>query len=304
MRTRIYDPLLKAATKVKKELLRPFNRRHAVAPNGLFDFPLTEQSEKPPVVVHMLWVYGDLTKLERLSCISFARKGYRVKLWTYGQMNNAPEGVELRDAREILPEARIFKYANGSYAGFSNLFRYAVLASEGGLWADTDVICLLSEKDFRARNLPAFLVTEHRKDRGMQRLNNNLIYWPTPSRGDIVDLAHSVADRFDPTRLKWGDCGPTLLSMLFRAYPALSPNLMGPNFANPFPARKCVSRLFAKNTKIPAETAFLHCYNERWRRNGVDKNAPWPAGSLLAKLTSEIAPDLLDEDIRSHSTVV
>jgi hypothetical protein len=278
--------------KAKKELFRPLRRNRKIDLKDVSDFPIKSEIDSTPVTVHMLWVYGELSALERLSCVSFARNGFRVKLWTYGAMAEVPEGVQLCNAREILPETRIFKYANGSYAGFSNLFRYAVLCAHGGLWADTDVICLMPEKDFRARDIPAFLVTEHRRDRGLQRLNNNMIYLPSPCKGDIIDLSYGIADRFDPSRLRWGDCGPTLLTMLSQNYPALVPALMGPNFANPFPARKCVDRLFGKSTKLPSETAFLHCYNERWRRKGIDKNAPWPEGSLLATMAAKYATDL------------
>lgn len=235
----------------------------------------------------MLWVYGELSPLEKLSCVSFARKGFHVKMWTYGDMKEPPHGIEVCDARSVLPETRIFKYSNGSYAGFSDLFRYAVLLKYGGLWADTDVICLIPENDIGGRNVPGFLVTEHRKEAGLQRLNNNVIYLPSPSKGDIIDLAFGISDRFDTTRVKWGDCGPTLLTMLARNYPAVCPPVMEPNFANPIPAKKCPKSLLKPRMKMPTGAAFLHCYNERWRRKSVDKGRPWPHGSLLATIAAE-----------------
>jgi hypothetical protein len=57
-------------------------------------------------------------------------------------LHKVPEGVTLRDAVEILPEQEIFQHVNGSWAPFSDWFRFALLYKEGGLWVDTDIICL------------------------------------------------------------------------------------------------------------------------------------------------------------------
>jgi hypothetical protein len=109
------------------------------------------------IKAHLFWAYGKLSKLEQLSLISFVKQGYEVNLWTYGDMPNPPKGVLVKDAREILPESNVFLNQRGSYAGFSDLFRYAVITSIGGLYADTDCIALKP-----ASELPneAFLVTE------------------------------------------------------------------------------------------------------------------------------------------------
>ena len=39
-------------------------------------------------------------------------------------------------------------------------------------------------------------------------------------------------------------------------------------------------------TPLPPDAAFVHLYNETWRRAGTDKNAPFPAGSLVAELAA------------------
>lgn len=244
------------------------------------------------IIVHMLWVEGELSKLERLCCASFVMNGYKVKLWTYGSMRSVPAGVELCDARQILSSDRIFRYANGSFAGFSDLFRYAVLCAQGGLWSDLDVICLLPAADLQAKALDAFLVTEHKKDGGLHKINNNLIYLPAPKPGDIIDLALAVAERYDVSALRWGDCGPRLLTMLARNYRSLAPKIMEPDFANPISSRSCPRALLRKNGRLPKDAAFLHCYNERWRRKGFDKNDPWPAGSILGRLAALYLPEV------------
>lgn len=240
--------------------------------------------------VHMFWAYGDLTMLERLAAISFVANGFDLKFWTYEAFLNLPENLQQCDAREIIPEHRVFQYKNGSYAGFSNFFRYAVLSKQGGLWADTDVVCLTSFAMFKdiARN--GFLVTERTKN--SINVNSNLIYHPHPSAGDIIDLALAVTDRFPVDKLEWGDCGPRLLATLVKAYPKLAPRIMKPEFANPIPWRECPDGLLNDSNVLPTETYFLHCFNEMWRKSATDKNAPYPPGSILGKVFARYADRL------------
>lgn len=239
-----------------------------------------------PLTVHMLWVEGELCRLGRLGCASFVAHGYDVQLWSYGGLTNAPGGIKLRDAREILPETRIFRYANGSLSAFSNLFRYAVLARHGGLWSDTDVICLTEQDALKARAPEGFLVTERVHGKRQVQINSNVIYHPAPKPGDVIDLALRFADGYDPARLKWGDCGPKLLTTLVSQWPALAPGLMAARVANPVDYWACPKALLSPRTRLGPDTAFLHCYNEMWRRAGVDTRAPFPANSLLGRIAA------------------
>ena len=94
------------------------------------------------MLTHLFWARGPLSQLERLCIGSFVRQGYATQLWTYGGLDNAPAGAVLRDARDVLPESALFLNRRGSYAGFSDLFRYTVLHRHGGLYSDTDVVAL------------------------------------------------------------------------------------------------------------------------------------------------------------------
>lgn len=69
--------------------------------------------------------------------------GFTFHLWAYDKkIAPVPFGVLLEDANEIIPEDRVFKYPEngqidvkfgvGSYAGFSDIFRYKVLYEYGG----------------------------------------------------------------------------------------------------------------------------------------------------------------------------
>ena len=97
--------------------------------------------------VNSFWGGAPLTRLEFLSLTSFVQNGARYNLYSYEDLPDLPEGVTLRDAREILPVERMFHYPagmlnQGSPSGFTNLFRYTLLQRPGGWWVDTDVCCL------------------------------------------------------------------------------------------------------------------------------------------------------------------
>ncbi|MGX5664998.1 hypothetical protein G6N76_02995 [Rhizobium daejeonense] len=277
--------------KIKGSCFRAIAGKDSIPLAKFCDLPIAPIGIQGEITTHMLWVDGELTKLERLSCSSFVKNGYRVRLWTYGDMRDVPPGVELCDAREILPDNRIFRYYNGSYAGFSNLFRYKVLCMKGGLWADLDVVCMLPASELQAKAIDGLIVTEHKMDGLQHRVNNNLIYLPKPKSGDMIDLALAISERYETQKLRWGDCGPRLLTMLARNYPAVIPTLMEPNFANPLSPAACPRKLFKTATQLPKSAGFLHCYNERWRKKGIDKNSPWPESSLLGRLAKRYLPE-------------
>jgi hypothetical protein len=99
------------------------------------------------LIVHGLWIGKRLSLMEQLTLRSFVACGHRFVLWLYDQLeHDVPPGVEVRDACKIIPRDRVFCYKAGirpgSYAGFSDLFRYKLLYDCGGWWSDLDVACL------------------------------------------------------------------------------------------------------------------------------------------------------------------
>ncbi len=102
--------------------------------------------------IHLLWIGSQLSLLEKLCLASFVSHGYSCWLWAYDSRlsSQVAAGVVLKDASEVLPESEVFYYTHGnefghgkgSYAGFSDLFRYKVLYEYGGWWSDLDITCL------------------------------------------------------------------------------------------------------------------------------------------------------------------
>ncbi len=228
---------------------------------------------------HLFWAQGRLSQLERMCMASLVRQGYAPSLWTYGGVDNAPAGVSVCDARDILPESALFLNRRGSYAGFSDLFRYAVLHARGGLYTDTDVFAL---KPPAALPSGPFVVTEHQPRQQIQ-VNGNVLCNPVPRDGNLVDLARAYAERFPKSDIVWSEIGPSLLTGIVNMHPRHGFEIMPPEFANPVEWWRCPAALLT-STALPQDAAFLHLYNETWRRAGIDKDAPFPADSLMARL--------------------
>lgn len=104
-------------------------------------------------IVNGLWINGKLSALELLTIQSFLDNGFIFQLWTYEpEIIYAPPNTIVRNANEILTSEKIFQYKNinmhghgkGSFAGFSDIFRYKLLHEHGGIWTDMDITCLKS----------------------------------------------------------------------------------------------------------------------------------------------------------------
>ena len=89
-----------------------------------------------------LWIGSGLGRIERACLRSALRQGHTVTLYGYEPVGDVPPGVELRDANDILPAARIVRHARGSLALFADLFRLELLRRGIGTWIDCDVYLL------------------------------------------------------------------------------------------------------------------------------------------------------------------
>lgn len=93
-------------------------------------------------IIQSLWIGNDLSNVEKLCISSFLKNGHEFHLYTYGKIHNLPAGTILKDANQIIPESDVFTQHNGSYAAFSDWFRWKLLVIMGNFWVDTDVVCL------------------------------------------------------------------------------------------------------------------------------------------------------------------
>lgn len=94
-------------------------------------------------VINAVWIGSRLGPVHAACLRSFVRHGHKVVLHVYGRPEDAPDGVELANAEDLLPGSRIVRYSRGgSPAIFANLLRYELLKKGLGLYVDCDCYCL------------------------------------------------------------------------------------------------------------------------------------------------------------------
>lgn len=93
--------------------------------------------------IHALWIGKKLGEISRCCLRSFVLRGHSVFLHTYADIEDIPEGVQVVDANKIITEDKIIKHREtGSYALFSDIFRYELMKKVKGIYVDCDVYCL------------------------------------------------------------------------------------------------------------------------------------------------------------------
>lgn len=151
--------------------------------------------------IHGLWIGSHLSKLEKLTLLSFVQHGHTFNLWAYDALDEPlPPGVVLRDAAQILPRERIFLKAESdpsagvgrmSYGPFSDLFRYKLLYEHGGVWVDLDITCL-KPFDFAE----PYVFRAHQIG-----LMGNLI--KVPPKSELMRLTFELADKVANETVPW-----------------------------------------------------------------------------------------------------
>jgi hypothetical protein len=234
--------------------------------------------------IQTLWIGNKLSSMERLSLASFVHHGHDVHLYTYGDVEDVPDGVEIKDGNDILPESMIFEYKNHkSVSGFSNYFRYKLITEKGGWWVDTDVVCL---KPFDFTD-PFVLCSEEvlPLNQGNTHVGSCLI--KGPANNILSKTAYDICMSKKPEDLVWGEIGPRLVKEMverFNMHTFVKP----PQAFCPIPG--CLWQLFVDpraEIEFGKETYAVHLWNEMWRRAQVDKDRSFHKDSYYEQLKSK-----------------
>jgi hypothetical protein len=230
--------------------------------------------------VNSYWGGGPLTQLEFVCLSSFVQNGAHYNLYTYDEPPGVPKGVIVRDANEILPAERIFRYPagtfnEGSLSGFSNLFRYTLLQRIGGWWVDTDV-CYL--RPFETGG-DEFYVCEQTQTG--EFLVASCIF-RAPSASIVLQHCLEAFARIDATKVVHAETGPALLTDAIRKRGREGVVQPAGQFF-PVPWWEYERLLFDEALSIDRCFA-IHFWNTMLRTAGVDKNAEFPKDSAFERL--------------------
>jgi hypothetical protein len=246
--------------------------------------------------LNTLWVGDRLGYLQQLCLVSATAVGHHVTLYSYkpDNLNGVPDGIEIRDAREVMPEQKLVAYADcGSFALGSDFFRYELLAKDLGYWIDADVY-LLKPLNFKEQYVFGW---EHENT-----INGAVLLLPSDS-----DMARDLCELplfnrrppwFGPRRslayfwkritkgppkveeFSWGVFGPQMVSYLAKKHKVVNqaqkPSVFYPiSWKN---ARSLYEPAHVIEELIAPETHTVHLYNSRLV--GLN-NTPPPPGSYI-----------------------
>ena len=221
--------------------------------------------DKSNRIVHGLWIGNKLSPIELLTILSFLRNGHEFHLWAYEVIeNNLPAEVIVEDANKIIPFKKVFKYKNknqfghgkGSYAGFSDIFRYKLLYDHGGWWVDMDVTCL-KPLNFESE----FVFRKHH----VLNVVGNIMKCPKGSLF-MKECYETAILSVDENNKDWHKPISILNENIEKH------NLSGfvHDFSNP-DSWDIIRRLLKNNHTIPSHWIIIHWVNEEWRRNRINK---------------------------------
>lgn len=225
-------------------------------------------------VIQGMWIGEELSVMERLSIASFLANGHQFHLYVYSDVKNIPAGTVVRDGEEILPSSAVFRYRdNGSYAGFSNFFRYELLLKCGGWWVDLDTVCL---QPFRFA-VDHVIGAEPVAGGGDHPISGVL---KAPPQSELMTFLTQVCREKNRETLKWGETGPRLVAEGVRRF-SLEEYVQTHEVFCPFGWYEWDLALDpTRSVSWEAPTRAIHLWNELWRQNGKDKNARYDPDCL------------------------
>ena len=246
-----------------------------------------------------LWIGPELSFIERACLRSALRHGHRVALYCYEIPAGVPDGVELRDAAEILPRSTIVRHRGGSPSLFSNRFRYELQRRGLGTWIDCDLYFV---QPLGEQNETLF------GDQGDGVIAIGILHLPSDSP-ILPPLAAVFDERTVPpwlsyrarlvarfrlvttgkaglARMPWGSAGPHAVTWLARKH-GLAGAARPPSRFYPVHWRDAawlVDPRRSLESVIQPDTIAVHLWNEVIRKLDL---AQAPAGSFAARLVRE-----------------
>ena len=242
-------------------------------------------------IIQSLWIGDELSIMEQLSIKSFLYHGHEYHLYTYGSIKNIPDGTTIKDANEIVPENKIFRYKNGSVSAFSNYFRFKLLYLKGGYWADTDLICV---RPIKIDQLYVISSEPIDKNYNEKTINAGLLKFPKESQSALHGFALQklIKKKIKSGEIEWQG-GPLIVKKIVELYDLEKYVLpwVGISSCGWFDAVSIVDEKYKCNPKviknldnIPENMYGIHLWNEVWRRKGLDKNKNYNPNSLYELL--------------------
>ncbi len=230
-------------------------------------------------VANSLWIGEQLFPQHIISINSFLQNGFQYNLYVYGEVKNIPSGVNVLDGNDMIPKEEIWYYQKGfnkgSPSGFSNQFRFTLLAI-GGLWVDTDVVLL---KNFNL-DKPYIFISE-RNINGDIHPTSSVIYSESGTSSEKIwlEAIDNISYR-NKARVIHGETGPELVTYLVKKY-NLHDYVLPPNAFCAIGWHE--SDKLVDGTLLPNDVVGLHLFDSQSNLNDIDKKN-YPHNSIIEGL--------------------
>lgn len=234
--------------------------------------------------------------MEKTSIRSFVDKGHDYHLYTYDNLEGVPDDVSLKRADKIMKwGGRSNPEKSRDYATFSNIFRYKLLLEGGGIWVDTDIICM---RPFNfERNFVFASERVERQSRWTLRLPQRpvgcVIKAPKGSR--VISYCYERSKSKSIDEVEWAEIGTDLIGKAINKY-----NME--DYVKPFWAFCPVSWWnwsdfidTSKSTMIKEKIKekvlcpySYHLWNSRWGDGGVSKDRVYPKNTIYGEVQGRL----------------
>ena len=237
-------------------------------------------------VIQGLWIGNRLSVMEQLSIVSFIKHGHEYHLYVYDDLEDIPRGTILQDAGEIVSRGQVFKdrKVEGTYANFSDIFRYKLLFEKGGYWADLDAICL-KPFDFSSD----YVFAQQNDEDGSRFVCGGVI--KTPPGSEIMKYCYDASLLRASGEYGWIDLGPRLLNEAVNKF-ELTHHVVSYNTFTPIDwmdwkhivSGKLSVRIKIKLKLTKEEVYSVHLWNCMWAMEKADKDSTYHPKCLYEKL--------------------
>lgn len=229
--------------------------------------------------IQCLWIGERLNGLARLSLTSFVANGHAVHLYTYHPVKNVPKGVTVMDANAVVPYQALFikhGFGQGSIGPFSDWFRFNLLAQRGGLWADTDLICLKPLAGLTPIVISSEYTPAHNGTPQARHTNTCVLHFP-PHDPLITYCLDTARTHIEHQTLSWSSMGPKLIEDALTQFPDYRQYVMPPEAFCPIDHWD-VFRLIDRDHRWQPgpDTLAVHAWHELWRHSMANlETLPW-----------------------------
>jgi hypothetical protein len=237
-------------------------------------------------VMQGLWIGNRLTVMEQLSIVSFLKHGHEFHLYVYDDVEGIPEGTILKDANEIVSRKQIFKdkEVEGTYANFSDVFRYKLLLEKGGFWVDLDTVCL-KPFDFQSD----YVFAQQNDWDGSRFACGGIM--KTPPGSEIMQYCYDASLLKATGEYGWIDLGPRLVNEAVNKF-GLTHYVVSPKTFLPIDwmdwediiSEKLIARIKIKLKLASKEVYAVHLWGAIWVRYNTDKEINYHPKCLYERL--------------------